>query len=337
MPNTEVEGPEAVLKVAVGVLRARNEQTRNEQTRNEQARYRYLLAQRPVHLPHGGLWEFPGGKREQGETIEQALARELREEIGIAITACKPLQIVRHDYRERKVELHVYLVTNWRGEIVGREGQALRWLSGCALRRREMPAASRHIVNKLLLPDTLLITPDRERYDDGFFLRLESLLQQGLELVQFRSRVARRDRYQVAMRRIVELCRGYRARIVLNGGIDDALAYRFDGVHLVGHALDKTGSRPVADELLLGASCHNREELCRSEALGVDYVVLSPVKPTRSHPGQAPLGWPSFRALAASRPFPIYALGGMRREDLRVATDNGAHGIAAISGLWEAR
>jgi len=92
---------------------------------------RFLLASRPAGKPLAGCWEFPGGKMEPGETAAEALARELSEELGIAISlsaaGCRHLATVEHDYPTTAVRLHPCVVTEWRGEPTAREGQQLCW------------------------------------------------------------------------------------------------------------------------------------------------------------------------------------------------------------------
>jgi len=105
--------PRKVTEVAVGVL--------------VQPDGRFLLAQRPGGKPYEGYWEFPGGKLEPGETVEAALARELHEELGLDITACVRWHVLEHDYPHAYVRLHFCKVTAWRGDPVGREGQAFSW------------------------------------------------------------------------------------------------------------------------------------------------------------------------------------------------------------------
>jgi 8-oxo-dGTP diphosphatase len=88
-----------------------------------------------------GLWEFPGGKIEPGETPEVALARELDEELGIAITEPQPLGFVSHRYPEFHLVMLLFAVTRWRGTPEGRLGQPLQWISADRLETMAMPAA----------------------------------------------------------------------------------------------------------------------------------------------------------------------------------------------------
>jgi len=111
-----------LIAVAAGILR--------------DSRGRILIAQRPMGGHVGGFWEFPGGKLHPGEMPAQALQRELHEELGIAVEAVVPFMAYRHEYPERIVELHVFLVERYSGEPRGVLGQPLRWVSVA-----ELPAA----------------------------------------------------------------------------------------------------------------------------------------------------------------------------------------------------
>jgi 8-oxo-dGTP diphosphatase len=86
-----------------------------------------LLSTRPAGKPYAGFWEFPGGKIEAGETVEQALRRELTEELGIVIGAAETWRVTEHDYPHALVRLHWCKVSQWEGDFELREGQAMRW------------------------------------------------------------------------------------------------------------------------------------------------------------------------------------------------------------------
>ena len=88
---------------------------------------RFLLTSRPVGKVYAGHWEFPGGKVEPGETVEQALRRELHEELGITIGPVEPWQVELMDYPHARVRLHFCKVHAWQGEFEMREGQAMAW------------------------------------------------------------------------------------------------------------------------------------------------------------------------------------------------------------------
>ena len=90
---------------------------------------RVLIAQRPCGKHLAGRWEFPGGKVGTGESEQDALARELREELGIEVGGSRPFMRLSHEYDDRRVELSMWLVDAFRGDPVGLDGQALRWVA----------------------------------------------------------------------------------------------------------------------------------------------------------------------------------------------------------------
>lgn len=113
------------------------------------AQNRVLLAQRPADKSMAGLWEFPGGKVEAGETVSAALARELHEELGIHVQTAAPWLQVRHAYADRQVLLDVWQVDAYQGEPQGREGQPLAWVAVTGLREVDFPAADAPIIAAL--------------------------------------------------------------------------------------------------------------------------------------------------------------------------------------------
>jgi len=125
----------SVVHVAVGVIL--------------DERKHILIARRPVGSHQGGLWEFPGGKFEVGESLEQALARELYEELGIEVKRTVRLLQHEHDYGDKTVLLDVCLVPEFTGRAMGMEGQALQWVPVEHLGRYQFPAANVPIVEAL--------------------------------------------------------------------------------------------------------------------------------------------------------------------------------------------
>jgi 8-oxo-dGTP diphosphatase len=321
MPSTAPETPAAPVHVAVAAIR--------------DARGRVLLCRRPDHAHLGGLWEFPGGKIEAGETLEQALAREIREEVGLEVAVHRPLMRVPHRYPDKSVLLDVHLVTGFAGEAHGREGQPVAWVPPCDIHRYALPDADRPIVTALRLPARYLITPELDG-DPSPLAAALSAATGGVELVQLRAPSLGADAFRALAKDAVRVCRKAGARLLLNA--DPALvdAVGADGVHLNGRRLASTGRRPLPADRLVAASCHGAADLRRAEGIGADFAVLSPVLPTASHPGATTLGWEGFAELADAARIPVYALGGMHPGLMDRAWGCGAQGIAGIRGLWPA-
>jgi 8-oxo-dGTP diphosphatase len=144
------------------------------------ARDRVLLARRTEGRDLAGLWEFPGGKREPDESSEAALARELHEELGIAIDVGAPLIAVPQQYPHKRLRLDVRRIASWRGTPKGLDGQALAWVPPHKLPSYAMPPADRPVVAALLQPDRYLVTP-APADDDGAWLQALELALAELE------------------------------------------------------------------------------------------------------------------------------------------------------------
>ncbi len=290
-----------------------------------------LLARRRTGTHQGGLWEFPGGKVEPGESPRQALARELKEELGVDVLDARPLIRIAHAYEDRKVLLDTWRVDRWRGEPRGLEGQPLSWVAAQELAGRPMPAADVPVVKAIQLPDTCLITPPSATEPARFLEELRRALAGGISLVQFRVfGLADKDLENLA-RASRRLCEEYGARMLVNGSLALLEKAGAHGLHLDRRRLRSTEN---LSGLLLGASCHDAEELALARDRGVDFALLSPVLPTASHPDAEVLGWEGFSALVAELPLPVYALGGMTPQFLEKSWQAGAQGIAGIRGLW---
>ncbi|MBF0257140.1 MAG: Nudix family hydrolase [Gammaproteobacteria bacterium] len=293
---------------------------------------RVLLSKRHAHLHQGGLWEFPGGKLEPGESPEQGLRREIAEELGLEVRAQRPLIQIRHDYADRQVLLDVWRVLDWRGEPRGLEGQELAWVEPSALQDYPLPAADRPIVTALRLPDRYLIATPATPDATAFSQRLRQALSNGILLVQFRPP----NQAQTLLGLSREMCQEFGAQLLVNSGLELDLAEFKQaelGLHLKSADLMRLQRRPdVAG--LVAASCHDPAQLRRAAELGLDFAVLSPVLPTTSHADARPLGWAQFAQWVAEAQLPVYALGGVGELPPTQAWAHGAQGIAGIRGLW---
>lgn len=294
---------------------------------------RVLIARRHEDAHQGGLWEFPGGKCEPGESIQSALQRELNEELGIDVIAHRPLIRITHHYVDRSVLLDVHRVDGWTGEPHGREGQPLAWVSPADLASYPMPEADVPIVRALQLPDRYLITPADAPNTAVFLKNLERAIDEGISLVQLRVFGLEQDAHFALHRAVRELCDARGAQLLINGAASLPADTGAAGIHLSSRQLREAHERPDCAGLL-AASCHTAEDLQRAQAIGADFAVLSPVLPTRSHPDANPLGWERFSQLVDEVALPVYALGGMQAGLMEVAWASGAQGVAGIRGFW---
>jgi 8-oxo-dGTP diphosphatase len=282
----------------------------------------------------GGLWEFPGGKVETGESVYDALVREIHEENGIDILRAQPLIQIPYHYSDRHVLLDVWEVLDYQGTAHGKEGQACQWISADKLKQVEFPAANQPIVTAVRLPSIYLITPEPGENTSEFLDQLEKCLVDGVKLLQLRAKRFADDRYLALAKEASSLCHRYDTRLLLNhdpGVLKDISA---DGIHLTSQRLMQLNTRPISGEKWLAASCHSLAEIEQANRVGVDFIVLSPVKPTDSHPYAVTFGWDHFEELTTHAAMPVYALGGMALSDIGLSREKGGQGIAGISGLW---
>ncbi len=297
------------------------------------ARGRILLSRRTEGRDLAGRWEFPGGKREPGETPEEALIRELQEELGITPEVGAAFINVPQLYPDKRLRLDVRFVTGWQGNPRGHEGQALAWVAPDKLPRYDMPPADKPVVAALLQPDRYLVTPEPGPDAEGWLAALETALEQGIRRVQLRARTLAGPAWEELARKAVARCRRAGVDVLINGDI--ALAQALEtGVHLRAAQLPALAERPLPAGLPVAASCHDVDELRQAQALGCDFALLGTLKTSASHPGRTPLGWEGFATLREAVSLPIYAIGGVSPDDLDQARQHGAQGVAAIRALW---
>ncbi|RYD15559.1 MAG: Nudix family hydrolase [Lysobacteraceae bacterium] len=314
----------AATQVVAGVLR--------------DARGRVLLAQRPPGKHLAGAWEFPGGKVDEGEAAIDALARELREELGIVVESAHPLISVPHAYPGGAIVLVGWQVGAWSGTPMPLEGQRLAWVQLDALDRIEMPPADLPLVAALRLPDHYLITPPTQPAGIADLVAgIEAACRRGVRLVQLRQPGWPRDALAAAAKQAQAVCAAQGARLLLNGDWRLAGVLGLDGVHLPERIARMLERRPLPPGRLVGVSCHDRAGVEHAARIGADFATLSPVHRTPSHRDAELLGWERFAEITAQATLPVFALGGLDAQDIDAARMSGAQGIAAIRGLWPAQ
>ena len=298
-----------------------------------------LLARRPRGKEDAGLWEFPGGKREAGESSIEALRRELREELDLQIGEMRPLIRIPQQQPHRRLLLDVWMV-----EVaadlhpVALLGQALRWQLPNQIDPLQMPAADRPALAALCQPDLYAISPDLpddEVSSARLLCGISALERAGVTRLQLRMpqlSLARRTKLltQAKGRFSGEILCNARDMSELRIAVDAGV-----GVHLSQALMLQRQQRPEGIATVM-ASVHDLHSVLHAERLALDAVVLGPVRPTRTHPDAAAIGWDGFFALRQHSSLPIYALGGLARDDVSEARHHGAQGIAGIRCFaWE--
>ena len=298
--------------------------------REENGHSEFLLAQRPEGKVYAGYWEFPGGKVEPGESLREALVREIQEELGVTIDRAWPWLSCEFTYPHARVRLKFFRANSWHGEISPIEHSGIVWLKiGGEIPVSPVLPANGPILRALELPPIYALTNAAENGIEAELSKLEGALNKGLRLIQIRDQTLSAEQRLDFARKVMQLAQKHRNALVLVND-DEALAREIGahGLHLSSARLAQITQRPPFE--WVAASCHNGEELSRASALNLDFAVLSPVLPTTSHAQAEGIGWEAFARLIERSSLPVFALGGMKPELLDLARENGAHGLAMM-------
>lgn len=330
--------PERVVVVAA-VITPPNAATRSDRPLMPQTQV--LLSKRPEGKHLAGCWEFPGGQIEPGESAEEALIRELREELGIAVHASTPWTSVTHQYLEKTVVLNVHRVTDWSGVASGKEGQAIEWVPWHRVPERSMPPADRAFLKVFgMAPFALMLSPAISAQAPS---RALSELSERLAWIHqteladhpwwLHWTVNGRTTDSIGLaKEAMQMIRQAGHVAMLNGSLEMAQSVGADGIHLSAEEGLALTERPEGLSWV-SMACHDSATLQHATCLAADFVTVSPLRQTASHPGQSGLGGEQVKALLANAGVPVLALGGLSTQDLAWARSLGCFGVASLQGF----
>lgn len=292
-----------------------------------------LVSLRLASSHQGGLWEFPGGKVEQGESVQSALSREFEEELGITVLSAFPFLRIRHHYPDKSVLLDVWTISEYSGIPVGKEGQEVAWKPLNSLQSDDFPEANERIIRSLALPDRIAITPEASSFEE---LRqiIKHLFNQHPGLIYFRQNAQDAKTYLEWFEWAQAECKVKNITLMYSGeakNIEEGPLTEVGAYHVGLEQLLSLKSRPVSKQRLFSASCYDLAQLKHAEAIDVDFAFLSPVCATATHSKKPALGWGKFQDLATQVNIPVYALGGVDLADVDTSRMHKGFGIAGVS------
>lgn len=278
-----------------------------------------LVGWRESHQHQGDKHEFPGGKVESGETPMQACRREVFEEVGIQIETWHPFDLIQHEYDDVIVNLHFFHSTV-SAEQLSEIHQPWVWYTRTELLDLNFPKANSSIIKALYWPKQIKISPEvssleQLKNDHLFYWRADFQPKQIVEIAQYS---------------IEDL-----AKLIVNvelwAALGDFQQQAVAAVHLKQHQLMAFTAKDLQREQRYIAACHDLNAAQHAQAIGCDAIFLSPILATQTHPEAKALGWEAFADIAKQIEIPVFALGGLKPEDLNLAEQNSAYGIAGIS------
>ena len=316
-----MSAPEKIVEVAAAILLRQTDDGATE----------YLLARRPEGKVYAGYWEFPGGKVEPGETLHDALLRELHEELGIHIERAWPWLSCRFTYPHASVRLKFFHVVAWQGEIAPIEHDGFVWVKiGREAQVSPVLPANGPILRALELPAEYAKIRVLQDGSAAAVAEVSRLLIAGLRLFHVDAAALPPNERLRFIETALEKCRAYAdARVLIED--DEALAIAAKtaqatgalGLHLSSSRLMELQARPAFDRV--AATCRNADELAHAVLLGLDFVILTPA----SFAGE--MDWPLFSRLIEFASIPVYAGVHGDVEKLELARQHGAHGLARLA------
>ncbi|MFK8030287.1 MAG: NUDIX domain-containing protein [Gammaproteobacteria bacterium] len=284
----------------------------------------YFIQQRPPGKHMAGLWEFAGGKVEQGESAWAALVRELNEELGIQATRGEPLIQLRHAYPDRIIDLDVWRVTEWVGEPVAQEQQVTGWFSLHDILTMPLLPADGPVLTAMSLPHSVLVTPTLVNHSQFFEQLKESVTRHQYTLCLLRQQDMLEKDYRLLATQACEVLDNFGCALILEGVSDERVGLAselgIERIHVEASSLEHIGQY---NHVKWSADCSSVKELDLAVAAGVDFAILNLVNESAERPE-----WAAFRDAISTRNIPVFALGGMDKDDEVRSRLEGAQGIA---------
>jgi 8-oxo-dGTP diphosphatase len=294
---------------------------------------RVLLAERPQGKHLGGFWEFPGGKVELDESPLDALARELREELGIELQSAQPLIRVPWTYDDRRLLLDAWRVDQWNEAPQSMEGQALQWWQPAKIDPAIMTPADRPILQALRLPPSYAITPADVTMGqrDEWVERISKTIRCGTRLLQLHLPLWPTESVRELAAALLPLANKHDAKLLLHGDIEGAFALGI-GVHLSSEQMLEAADRVLPWQQLIAVSCHDARQLAKATDIRADFAVLS--RAAIDHLDAPSMSLSDFYSLAEEASLPVYAARDFSAEHLEEIQRNGGQGVAGAHGFW---
>ena len=320
----EVNLNRKILHVAVGVI-----------IQHDQV----LICWRDASLHQGNRYEFPGGKLELGESPFDALKRELKEELNIDVQHMIRAQQLYFSYPEKTVCLHIFKVTEFTGQPIGQQQQAVLWVHKNQLANYRFPDANAPILRMLKLPEQYVITqPLAQSQSTAHWLDWHVKHVPFKSWLYVREKTMSTEAYKDIIRSLS--CARADLHLVADFSHIDKLSDQLDqllGVHLSQQRLMQLDQPlKIPPHLLSFAACHDQAAIAHANLLNVDAILVSPLHPTLSHPQQLGLGWKKWQALSEQSHVPVFALGGVAPADLKQVQKVGGFGVAGIRAFLTA-
>jgi 8-oxo-dGTP diphosphatase len=289
-----------------------------------------LIAKRQDHQFMPGFWELPGGKIEPGESDQEAIIRELKEELGIVVADLSIHQTMVYQYTDRIIELSIYNISKYQNIPEGIEGQEITWSGVDQLSTFNLLPTMKAFIDSITLPNKYWITPSSNHQSDKWIKKFDEKLKQNISLIQLRSKVKLDSGFITDLH---EKCKQNNVKLLLNTPNKNFSESCGDGWHLTTSEMLKMNNRPCSNDKILGVSTHDLTEALKAQKMGADFVVISPVQATQTHPGTTPIGWEAAQEVVTKLNIPVYFLGGMALNDLDKTLNLGAQGIAGVSAF----